>query len=61
MPNDIFYPSGENTPQYVAYQLFQDSIEAYGKPETREKFLDQFAECLKAVWEPDARLRRVAE
>jgi hypothetical protein len=48
---------GENSPEYVAYQLMRDlfQLEAPQKVD-RKKYLDTYAECLLAVREPRHRL-----
>ena len=56
---------GENSPEYVAYQLLKDVSRAEGKlvgglnPNpgvTRQYILDTYAECLVAVRHPNTRI-----
>lgn len=57
--------TGENTPEYVAYQLMQDVMRAEGKAlysgdkvekADRKYLLDTYAECIYAVMQPWKRL-----
>jgi hypothetical protein len=51
---------GENSPQHIAYQLFQHIVAvegkslASGRPGTanRKWILDTYAECLRTVYDP---------
>jgi hypothetical protein len=47
---------GENSPEGVAYKLFQ-TIYLLEKPKGRKEILDTFAECLLAVHHPERRTR----
>ena len=47
---------GENSPEYVAYRLLQDVLQAEApqKP-SRKLILDAYAECLTAITHPHSR------
>ncbi len=55
MSNKLELKMGDNTPEGVAFKLMKE-ITALEEPETAEKLLDIYAECLSTVTNPHARL-----
>ncbi len=64
MPEETIVHIGENSPEQVAYKLFENVARSEGRdlfahgdnPADRQYILDTYAECITAVTAPHARL-----